>query len=283
MRYFLMFFWALVLGNAGSNCPAQVFSNDAAQREKHFIYEVKQLDEFLERFNDDRNSFIRQVYESYKVKYNVKREDLIRSLFNYESETWDSILLNSFVDAVLSKKQLLSFYSNQWYAEAVCVFKDGEREMEIPVFLRVDADEENRSQWLIEGIKKYHSRAPAPTSAVPARTSKAKFIHPASHSNNFVVLSTVFDDKENLSNYFSHEAFKSDMLNAFYTDIKGGRLKLQYVKRVKYYFLQIDGWMFTVERFQRKGLNSGWLISHLQKISTSEKQNFHQYLSLQNQ
>ena len=64
---------------------SQVYSNNDGAKEKHFIYEVKEIDEFFERFNDEPNSFLRGVYKARHVKFNIDRQRLIRSLFNYEN------------------------------------------------------------------------------------------------------------------------------------------------------------------------------------------------------
>ena len=40
------------------------------------------------------------------------------------------------------------------------------------------------------------------------------------------------------------------------------------VSKIKYHFLLADKWIFTVENFPREGLNSGWLINHLQRVSS---------------
>src|SRR5450432_2151980 len=83
---------------------SQVFTNDAGAREKHFVYEVKQIDEFFERFNNDSSSFLREVYKSYHVKYKIGRAKLIKSLFNYETKSWDHAILDSFVQAAMKIK-----------------------------------------------------------------------------------------------------------------------------------------------------------------------------------
>jgi hypothetical protein len=75
----------------------QEYVNDDASREKHFVYEVKQIDEFFERFNDDSSSYIRKVYKIYHQQFKPDRTILIKSLFNYETQAWDSTLINDFV------------------------------------------------------------------------------------------------------------------------------------------------------------------------------------------
>ncbi|MFT3701382.1 MAG: hypothetical protein QM802_03390 [Agriterribacter sp.] len=251
------------------------YSNDAGAREKHFIYEIKQVDEFFERFNDDKDSFIRKVYASYKKKYNIKREDLVKTLFNYETNSWNPVIIDSFISYITNKEhpKLLNFYGKNWYAEANCRFQYEGTEIDVPVILKLDADANNRARWIIESVKK-NPFPPAGNDLKITVKDRSKFIHPASHTNNFIALSKALEDKENLPVYFDESFFRRDNSTAFFATILYNRAQLLYVKSIRYHFLQVDGWVFTVESFPRKSLNSGWLISSLQKITPSEK---HQY------
>src|SRR5664279_6137834 len=84
---------------------SKVISNNENAKEKHFVYEVKEIDEFFERFNDERGSFIRGVYKAHHVKFNIPRKRLIRSLFNFENTRKDSVLINKFVSDVTKEKK----------------------------------------------------------------------------------------------------------------------------------------------------------------------------------
>ena len=83
---------------------SQVFSNNEGAKEKHFIYEVKEIDEFFERFNDEPNSFLRGVYKAHHIKFNIPRQRLIRSLFNFENMSKDSVMINKFIQTLQRRK-----------------------------------------------------------------------------------------------------------------------------------------------------------------------------------
>src|SRR5450432_2255596 len=121
------------------NAGAQVFTNDAGTREKHFIYEVKQIDEFIERFNNDTGSFIRKAYKTYHVKYTISRPKLIKSLFNYETKSWDQAIIDNFVkDVTLTQNSgRLNFLEDGWFAEAKCKFQYNGSVTDIPIILRI--------------------------------------------------------------------------------------------------------------------------------------------------
>lgn len=252
----------------------QVFVNDAGAREKHFVYEVKQIDEFFERFNNDSNSFIRREYESYHIKFNLSREQLIRSLFNYESRSWDTVLITSFVNTVLNTSKPLDFYGDGWFAEATCKFEYNATTIEIPIILRIETDEHKRAKWMIAAVKPSSLKQEASMTPMPDRNGTQKFINPASHANSFIELGRAFEDKAHLSDYFEKPFFKRTNSIGFYNALLKNQIRFITVKDVKYHYLQVDQWIFTVENFQRKALNSGWLISRLKSADTTEKNLF---------
>lgn len=251
---------------------AQVFYNDAGAREKHFIYEVKQIDEFLERFNDDKDSFIRKTYESYKKKFNIQRKDLVGSLFNYETQLWDSTLINNFIGSVVNEQapSFIHFNSPGWYAELICNFRFGDAILDIPLILRVDVDEKKQARWIITGART-SIEYPATATTELGKNPGMHFIHPASHGNNFINLSKILDDSSYLSSYFDEPFFKRPNAVVFYHALADGKLQITHIKSIRYHFTQIDGWIFTVEQFRRKALNSGWLINTLQAANADEK------------
>lgn len=64
----------------------------------------------------------------------------------------------------------------------------------------------------------------------------------------------------------------------FYDAILNNRIKFLYVKEIKYHFLQMEKWIFTVDYFPRDALNSGWLINTMQNVSMSEMENYRKNL-----
>jgi hypothetical protein len=265
--------WLCLLFLVFNKLTGQVFVNNAGAREKHFIYEVKQIDEFFERFNDDSNSFIRKQYASHHIKYNLSREQLVKSLFNYEGRSWDTTLINQFVQTVVnvSKPSLLNFYGDGWYAEANCRFEYNGSVIGIPIILRIEADADKRAKWMIAAIKPNSIKQDAGVLPLANPVDKSKFINPASHANSFIELGRAFEDKEHLSDYFDGSFFKRSNSIGFYNALLKNRIRFITVKDIRYHYVQVDRWIFTVENFQRKALNSGWLINQLKSVTESEK------------
>lgn len=260
---------------------SQEFKNEAGEKEKHFVYEVKQIDEFFERFNNDSSSFIRQIYKSKKTIYNLDRKKLIKSLFNYESKPWNKDFIDSFVQRALSTEMptVKNWYGDNWFAEAKCQFEYNSSVIDIPVILKIVTDEKKRSKWIVVGIRsglpeeQKNSNAP-----IKVRSVKTKFINPANHATNFIELGKAFEDKDHLSDYFDNNFFFQRGAAQFYRGLLNDNLKLLFVREVKYHFLNVNGYIFTVEYFPRESLNSGWLISSLKTGNLKDKERYRNFL-----
>lgn len=270
MKIVLNFFFLSLILREGY---AQVFVNDAGTREKHFIYEVKQIDEFFERFNNDSNAYIRKVYDIYHVKFKLDRSALIKSLFDYQTHDWDSLTVDHFVESVTDPRppQRLDFYHDNWFAEATCLFQYNSSTILIPIILKIETTNRGGAKWMITAIKPNDLKREAEVNEIMVSQDKNRFITPESHANNFVELQKVFADKENFTDYLDKNFFNRTNSSAFYGAVIKSRIRFITVKEIRYYYLQIDNWIFTVAHFSREGLNSGWLIDSLTPASASEK------------
>ena len=247
----------------------QVISNNENAKEKHFVYEVKEIDEFFERFNDERGSFIRGVYKAHHVKFNIPRQRLIRSLFNFENTSKDSVLINKFVSDVTNKKKqiYLDYYGNDWYAELTCKFNYNSSDIVIPVIVKIEMTQNNGSKWMIVAVGSSTLNSRILVTEIPQSKVKTKIISPTSNGTNFVSLKRAFEDKEHLSDYFESSDLKRSNMLELYNALLNGEIDFVNVIKIKYHFLLADRWIFTVKDFQREELNSGWLINHIERVS----------------
>jgi hypothetical protein len=248
---------------------SQVISNNDNAKEKHFAYEVKEIDEFFERFNDEKGSFIRGIYKAHHVRFDISRQRLIRSLFNYETMSKDSVLINNFVSDVTKKKKpvYLDYYGNDWYAELTCKFKYNNSTIVIPVIMKIEMTQNKGSKWMIVAVGSSSLKSKIVVTEMAQSKVTTNIISPTSNGTNFVSLKRAFDDKENLSDYFESTNLKRSSMLEFYNAILSRDIEFLDVARVKYHFLLADRWIFTVEDFIREELNSGWLINHMERVS----------------
>ncbi len=279
-RFFLfLFIFCCRLSASG-----QSFSNDTSGTTL-FMYEVKQIDEFIERFNDEKNSFIRQEYRKKKKEAAISRNQLVLRLFNTERTDWDYDLIKSFLYQVLDPKkpQYLNFLDSNWYAEANCVFKAKDSVYFIPLTLQIKNTNPKGARWMIAGAADHAAIENMPSVAVPDKgKDDFHFIASSSHANNFIGLHRALEDKDNLNDFldphFANTVYGRKFLQAVYHD----KLQLLYVKSVKFHFCQVDNWVFTVERFKRQTMNQGWLINELKKLTRSEKEFYKNKLLFRN-
>jgi hypothetical protein len=255
---------------------SQVISNNDNAKEKHFVYEVKEIDEFFERFNDEKGSFIRGVYKAHHVKFNIPRQRLIRSLFNYENMSKDSVMINKFVSDVTKKKNpiYLDYYGDDWYAELTCKFRYHAATIEIPVIMKIEMAQNMGSKWMIIAVGPSALKSKIVVTEMAQSKVKTNIISPTSNGTNFVSLKRVFEDKENLSDYFESAYSKSSHMLEFYNAILYGDIDFLDVIKIKYHFLLPARWIFTAEDFIREELNSGWLINHMEEVSSVEMDNY---------
>ena len=255
---------------------AQVISTDNGEEEL-FAYKVKNIDEFMERFNDDLSSFIRREYARQNRPFTLSRKQLIVSLFNRENKSWaaDSTL-PEFFDTVLNADlpKFLFFSDSNWYAEANCTFICKKKSVKIPVILHVNSEPGKGTKWMIVGVGKSPVIKDTGRVSLNYKTPyvvNAKYISSPSHAIDFVELTNVFTTSMNANYYFDSSVLAQNHVAHFIQLILQGKLAFQYVSNIKYHFYSIPGRIIDVEYFKRDNFNSGWLINGLPKVTQEQK------------
>ncbi len=244
---------------------AQVVSTlpPAPQAESFFLYEVKLVDEFIERFNDEPTSYIRtQSRAMLGTDSMINRPRMIRSLLD-KKQRWGADA-DSFIRQVCDDDLYLSFADSTWYARAVCLFSVGGKTVKAPVRLCV-AMENGGLKWVIEDADA-SALPPVQTRTAP-RESSADFIPTSAHGTNFLHLQYVFATGAAITAYFSRHAASSDDVSRLVSLATQGKAKFIRVAEVSYQFSGVPGWIFTVEQRKRKETNSGWLITKLEHVA----------------
>lgn len=247
------------------------------ERERRFVQEVKVLDEFIERFNDSKSSYLRQVYKSKKQSFTMNRRQLIQSLFNNPTAWAAKPEVKSFIAQVTDtvQPQFLDVTDSNWYAQASCVFINRGKQTVVPLVLQLVVAPDSSATWMISGV----GSVPALENSEVVDTSKlssepvsnTKYIPPTGHATNFLSLHKVFTPEMNPANYFVGDVLHTERCTAFVNLVKAGKLKFDHTKSIKFHFFQVPNYAFTVERFERDGTNSGWLINSLKPADDAAK------------
>ena len=230
----------------------------------NFAFKVKQIDEFIDRFNNAGPAPIKQyIREHYSVD-SLSRTALIVSLFNREDTTWNEAEVREFVADVTREQGTLDFYEGGWYAELDCTGQYKGKEENFTLVLSLETLRRGRgSKWVIEGVS-------ANFLELGYSQDQRRALNPASYGTDFMALMEALQDTANFRNYLSTRTQPSQLL-LFFNELCEGQLVFQQVNDITYHFLQIDNWIFKVRDFNRDTANSGWLISELMKVTDVQK------------
>ncbi len=222
---------------------------------------VKQLDEFISRFNyetDIEGNKIEKPDIDMRKKY-------ILSLFNQDILKSDSVfkLAEQFIDYACNKDtaKYIKFSDNNWYAQAFCKVKYNNKEHDISIVLKPEKIKEFEYKWVICAVSSEFLKIK------PEKINLGLMISPVDNELGFMSLPDISKQGHtNVLNYASKN-YKVDELSVFFALIQSNRLKITAVNKIKYHFMQLNNWVFTVEHFNRKGDNAGWLISSIKNLN----------------
>lgn len=243
------------------------FSSNEQIKEK-FNYEIIQLDEFIDRFNFDNNTKLLKYLAVNYPDMSIDRKGFLVTLFDNFDIDYQQSLIKSFINFVCdsANPQYLNYYNNSWYAEVSCILEFNQVVDTGQIILKNQFYSDSSSKWVISGIN----------SAIlefPKSKDSLKIMTPVSHGTDFLALNDVFKDGANVQNYIEDD-YPIDELTYFITLLYYHKIKLKQILKVKYHFMQIPGWTFTIDYFNRKELNSGWLISELKQMDNAEKDKY---------
>jgi|SRR5690554_428400 hypothetical protein len=230
---------------------------------EHLAVQVKQLDQFIARFNSNENPIGVRI-DSKKVS-EEDRANTIASLFDMdllEKEAFRKKALKFIREVTGSGIGNLSFYDKEYYATIDCQILYKNKREDLTLTMALEGDRENGIKWVIVG---------ANADFLQVETSKPSndIIPPTNHEVDFVHLLEIFNVRKDLSNYVS-ERHGQNQLEVLNHMLKHEEIKMLNTTTPRYHFLQIPGWVFTVDFFNRSAKNSGWLISDLYEAKRSE-------------
>jgi hypothetical protein len=232
---------------------------------------TKQVNQFFRRFNGEEDFKGERYYPDDRMYRDAGlRKTYLENLFNSENPYITDALKQSFVGEMLDNNDpiFLEFHGGNWFAEVTTVFLHHGTEKFLTLFLQLEKDTVG-SKWVITNVY-FEPFARIFADQDSLRTAGQKFLHPMSHELDFMNLVRAFESKESLENYIAWK-YQPDYLTLFIYEFKLGNLQFKTISKVKFHFFQVPGWYFEISEYNRKGYNTGWLISTLMKISPDEK------------
>lgn len=230
---------------------------------EHLFFQVKQLDQFIARFNSNENADGIRINAK-----NTSQEDrakVLASLFNMElleNNAFKHKALKFIGEVTGSGIRNLSFYDKDYFATIDCQVLYKDKKERLTLTLVVEGDADKGVKWAIIGAQGDFLQTKS------IKTSNG-IIPPTNHEVEFVHLLEIFNGKNDISNYIS-EKHQTNQLDVLAYVLKNDGLKMVSTSIPTYHFLQIPGWVFTVDFYNRNSRNSGWLISHLEEADKAD-------------
>ncbi len=256
--------WLLVFSLAPA-ASGQIFQDEVTA---NFAHQVKQIDELIERFNNKDKTLIKQYTRRLDTTATFKRENLIKSLFNASDTSWKKDDIIRFIRQVTDpeKPVYLNFFDNHWFAELNCAVSYKGKPSTMTLVLKIQREKDGSSKWIVVS-------ALADFLQLPIRKDTTTGLNPLSHATDFMNIDLLATDKKNIRNYLPSR-YDEDLLSVFLYEAQHNQLAIKQVNKITYHFLQIDGWIFTVNRFSRQTRNSGWLVSRLTPVDLTTKRKY---------
>ena len=240
------------------------------QMDEQSLYAMtKQMGQFINRFNYEEDQFGKKISPYSKTyRSNSQRRKSIKTLFDKDTFS-KSPLMQEFIDDVTNPDSAayLEFLGGRWYSEVSATFTYNKKDVDLLLVLTLEKAGKG-SKWVLTNVTtdiftdKFFE--------CPDTIRNTNFLHPMSHEIDFMNIYKIFNDPKTIECYASN-SYNPDFLTLFFYEVKNGRLKFKNVNSLKYHVFQIRNWYFEVSWIDRKGNNSGWLVTNLMKMSESEK------------
>ncbi|NLR92222.1 MULTISPECIES: hypothetical protein [Flammeovirga] len=272
MRKLIYIIIALVyVGNFDAN--GQTIGNYKGDESKLYA-ETKQFTQFIKRFNNEED-VNGQPYPtgSYKFREPTQRKKYLEILFDGQNQSITRKMKNDFIDDVTNKKspKFIEKHQGGYFAEVESRFLYKGKNTNITLYLKLQPDSLGYKWALFDCYSNQIQGLFANNS------DKKNFLHPMSHEIDFMNLHRAFRDTDELEDYATNE-HEVDYLSILFFLIKSGDLTFVTVSNVKFHVLQIEGWYFSVEQFERDSYNSGWMISNLMPLKPEDKEVWYNYI-----
>lgn len=231
-----------------------------------FKYQVKQIDEFMQRFNGRIDVF--------ELKDSVTMHRNLVSLIDCDYYLENESICKDFINKIVSDSIKLSFYSDNWAALADCEVKikhigsnvknnsvsASVKKGKVLLALKTEQVEGAIYKWVITDA------FGDILSLSPKKQKKGLKISPVDNEMNFMSLNHITtEENNNIVNYVVKDR-KVSCLDTFLCLVYSGLLNIERVTSITYFFDSISGYSFEVKYFNRDSTNAGWLITKISKF-----------------
>ncbi|MFC2080228.1 hypothetical protein ACFLRQ_02000 [Bacteroidota bacterium] len=248
----------------------QEISKHSRSDEEAYKFRVKQLSEFIDIFNNEADLVSRGL--TVEEIETITREALLKSLFNlsdprlmpgsdgYSNEY--SQAAKEFITQTCKQELNLSKSSEKIFAVASSIGTFRNKPVNFDIILQQELVGRDMLKWVISDVD-----APF-LEFLLHDTINLRFLPPSSDELDFIELRRALNDVDYLDQYASRD-YTYNPLSVFFYLLNNSDVKIESVLEVKYFLGDIPGWRIELSDFNRKTMNSGWLISDL-RVSKDE-------------
>lgn len=228
-----------------------LFAQEAISLEDQLQFEnrVKQLDQFVSRFNGEETLKGDKVVPSKESKQKVWNTIFAKNMLNGDK----------FFKQVLESNSGLDIRSTtDLFASLKCKVKFEGKAEELTFILVQEGNRKDGYRWAIRAAK-------ADFLLVKADKKQIGMVNPTAHNTNFMDLNKAFKaDKANIPNY-AWKDYEPDYLTLVIYLIKNNKILVEQRSDVSFFFFDIKNWIVKLDHFPMitSETNSGWLISDL--------------------
>jgi len=235
----------------------------------NMIMNVKQFGQFIKRFNYEEDFDGNEIGPDFMSK--VPRNEYIGLLFNVKDTRFNpsatgnleySKLVDEFIEFVCNGTHLIAGNSQNIYVLANCEISTHGKNTLLDLVLKRSI-RNGGACWEIANVLNIDKIVPN-----DENPGNINFIAPTSNEVNFTHLKRVFDDKENFEEYLD-AGYRNDPLTRLKNEVQSGSIEFHHVSKMSYFIFDVEGWAITVDEYIRDDINSGWLVSNLEKWNDS--------------
>lgn len=225
-------------------------------------FKVKQIDEFMQRFNYDITyDGKRPIIAKDSIKYKEERVKNMLTLFNLDKfmdkNKRPSKLASDFLEYAINNNYRLNYADSTWTANVKCWGTYQGQKRAINLTLKVEKIKGVEYKWVIASVD---GKIFDP---LKEKRDSSLQITPAEHGIGFISLPTLLNTNASSIASFDSKEYKNEKLSIFNYLIATRTLRLTSVEKVSYHY-RLGEYCFDVERIEKeKSYNKGWLINNI--------------------
>ena len=229
--------------------------------ENELQYKVKQIDEFMQRFNHEILPDGSRVTYGNKEEFNAGRHRNLAILFNHDKFAANDSTLTPeaerFVTYIIDNNLTINYADTTWRAILTCDALHNAKKSTVTLILRVEKVAEAEYKWVI-------ADAAGKLFGVLPDTVKPLLISPAEHGIGFFTLPRTIESEPKAVSTLDYAGHRNDRLSIFNYLVATRALRLSSVRSVMYRY-RAGEYTFDVERIEKpSSYNKGWLINNIQ-------------------